>query len=153
MTTLREGFKEARQEAHDRAKGEGWAMTPVYGGPQKKRYYLPDGREVMALPSMRDYVKREGKVVVESGTRDANYDKGWLETPPQNLKVTCIHCDRWHDTEAEVVRCGTQRNAMVQKQEQAYRKRFKIGDEDDVIKLKSEVQELREMLKKVLEKV
>ncbi|MBU2064011.1 MAG: hypothetical protein KKF93_06435 [Candidatus Omnitrophica bacterium] len=76
------------------------------GGVYKKKYWTPDGREIMAVPSIRTYrVKDNGNTT--EGIRDTNYDKGWLDRPPENPKLRCISCDKWHDTQIEVDKCLT----------------------------------------------
>ena len=64
----------------------GVAITPVTGGAKKTRYWTPDGREILAVPSMRTWVKRKDGKVVDSGIRDANLDQGWLLQKPARPK-------------------------------------------------------------------
>ena len=84
----------------------GAAVSGVWGGPQKQRYYTPTGEEVYALPSWREFVRKnsDGKIL-EQGTRDANLDKGWSLLLPTELKVACPGCSKWHDTAKEVDAC------------------------------------------------
>ena len=84
----------------------GAAVSGVWGGPQKQRYYTPTGEEVLAIPSWREFVRKgpDGKIL-EQGTRDANLDKGWSLSLPTELKVACPGCSKWHDTAKEVDAC------------------------------------------------
>jgi len=96
-------------------EAQGHAIGKVWGGPTKKKYYTPDGRVIFATPSEREYVIRDADGnVIEQGIRDANYDKGWRETPPSESerKLYCKYCDRWHDTEKEIEECGISRKKL-----------------------------------------
>ena len=92
----------------------GAAVSGVWGGPQKQRYYTPTGVEVLAIPSWREFVRKgpDGKIL-EQGTRDANLDKGWSFALPTELKVTCPGCSKWHDTEEEVDACVDKKAAAA----------------------------------------
>ena len=92
----------------------GAAVSGVWGGPQKQRYYTPTGEEVLAIPSWREFVRKgpDGKIL-EQGTRDANLDKGWSFALPTELKVTCPGCSKWHDTEEEVDACVDKKAAVA----------------------------------------
>ena len=92
----------------------GAAVSGVWGGPQKQRYYTPTGEEVLAIPSWREFVRKgpDGKIL-EQGTRDANLDKGWSLSLPTELKVTCPGCSKWHDTEEEVDACVDKKAAAA----------------------------------------
>ena len=92
----------------------GAAVSPTWGGPQKQRYYTPTGEEVLAIPSWREFVRKDsdGKIL-EQGTRDANLDKGWSLSLPTELKVTCPGCSKWHDTEEEVDACVDKKAAVA----------------------------------------
>jgi len=92
----------------------GAAVSGVWGGPQKQRYYTPTGEEVLAIPSWREFVRKgpDGKIL-EQGTRDANLDKGWSLSLPTELKVTCPGCSKWHDTEEEVDACVDKKAAVA----------------------------------------
>lgn len=108
--------EEERQAAKAALESAGCYAGAISGGPKKMRYWKPCGCEVITTPSWREYVLRDknGKVVGD-GTRDANYDKGWLPTPPQAKKLCCTHCDEWHDTPEEIEACGAKRAALIQK--------------------------------------
>ena len=92
----------------------GAAVSPTWGGPQKQRYYTPTGEEVLAIPSWREFVRKDsdGKIL-EQGTRDANLDKGWSFTLPTELKVACPGCSKWHDTQEEVDACVDTKDAQM----------------------------------------
>ena len=87
-------------------------------GIPRKKYWTPDGREIRAIPAWRDYNIIENGKRKQGGTRDANYDKGWLESPPQNPVPYCKYCDRWHDTQEEVDKCGKRQASFVAAEEQ-----------------------------------
>jgi len=90
----------------------GYFISPVRGGQPRKVYYTPDGRTIKAIPSMREYQYTDENGEVVSGERDANYDKGWLDRPPKELKPYCPYCDRWHDTEAEIEACAAKHKKL-----------------------------------------
>ncbi len=89
----------------------GYGITGDIGGIGRHTYYTPDGRRIRAIPAIRDYVLKDkaGKVI-ESGTRDANYDKGWLPVMPTEVKPHCDGCDNWHNTQEEVDTCISERS-------------------------------------------
>jgi len=123
----------------------GYGLNGYIGGLPRKTYYTPDGRVIKAIPSVREYVlKRDGKVI-EKGVRDANLDKGWLETKPAVLKPYCKGCDRWHDTEAEIAGCIMHTKAFIDSEE-AKAKKQEVDEMDD---LRTEIAELRELVKKL----
>jgi len=84
----------------------GAAVSGLWGGPQKQRYYTPTGEEVYSIPSWREFTRKgpDGRIL-EQGTRDANLDKGWSLSRPTELKVACPGCSKWHDTAKEVDAC------------------------------------------------
>jgi hypothetical protein len=84
---------------------QGYAIVRPTGGQPRKTYYTPDGRKIRAIPCMREY-QATVDGVIETGERDANYDKGWLDRMPTELKLYCRHCDKWHDTEQEIEMCA-----------------------------------------------
>ena len=84
----------------------GYYFSAPTGGQPRKTYYTPDGRKIRAIPSMREYQMKHEDGTMETGERDANYDKGWLDQMPTVLKLYCKHCDKWHDTEKEIEDCG-----------------------------------------------
>jgi len=128
------------------------------GGLQKNRYWTPDGREILAVPSMRTFNRIvEGKIT-DSGIRDANLDNGWLTEKPQTLKPHCPHCGKWHDTQAEIDTCGSKRSAFQKKYDKlAQKEKMKEFSEVDKIKedvdaLKSDMTDIKMMLVQLLKK-
>jgi hypothetical protein len=103
------------QDTQRELASSGAALGQVWGGPQRTRYYTPWGEEVLAIPSMRDWVRKDaGGRVVESGTRDANLDKGWTLGPPTEPKQHCAGCDAWHTTEEEAAACVVAKAAVTE---------------------------------------
>jgi|TARA_Y100000310_G_scaffold247250_1_gene252821 hypothetical protein len=93
------------------------------GGLPRNTYWTPDGRQVQAIASMREYNVKDGDgEVIGSGTRDANLDKGWLTSPPQDPKPYCTGCDKWHNTEEEVILCISKKEEDAKKWEEYARK-------------------------------
>lgn len=142
-------------EEREQIKLKGYADI---GGLKKNRYWTPDGREIIAVPSIRTYNKIKDGKIIESGTRDANLDKGWLTQKPTNPKHYCPHCDRWHDTKKQIEVCGTAKQAVTRKFEKiAQEEKKKEGSEEDSLKLevaalKSEMSEIKDMLRQLLKK-
>ena len=125
----------------------GYGLSGDIGGLPRKTYYTPDGREIKAIPSLREYAKKDKKgEIIERGTRDANLDKGWLETIPQELKLYCAGCDMWHDTQEEVDACMEKKDKRIKELGGKLIKQ----ETDDIDTLKKEVAELRELLQKAL---
>ena len=129
----------------------GFGITEDIGGLPRQIYYTPDGREIRAIPSLRDYVVRDAKdKVVRTGTRDANLDKGWLLAPPTELKLYCSGCDRWHDTQEEIDACIAQKQKFIDRMARKAKKEYKPEDTGEVAMLKDKVAKLEEMLTKAL---
>lgn len=83
-----------------------FGLSGDIGGLKYQTYWTPSGDMRRAVPSMRDFVRKNAKgEIIEQGTRDANLDKGWLLTKPEILKIHCLFCDKWHDTQDEVDAC------------------------------------------------
>lgn len=140
-------------------QSSGVALKEVTGGVRKNRYFTPDGREVWAVPSIRNFIRKKDGKVIGGGTRDANLDNGWLLQPPTEPKLRCFHCDKWHDTKKEVDACGAARKAsadMWQKRAQAMKRKEGGGEIDevkaDVSELKSDMSDIKKMLAQLLEK-
>jgi hypothetical protein len=128
----------------------GYGLTGSIGGIQRKTYYTPDGRVVRLIPNIREYVKKDGAgKVIETGTRDANYDFGYLEQPPQVKKPFCPTCDKWHDTPAQVVECKRARERLIRKSESKERKQVKFEGDDRLSSLEKRL----DMLTSVLERL
>lgn len=127
---------------------QGYGLTGEIGGIRKQKYFTPDGREVWSIPCMREWQRKNGKGV-ETGIRDANLDKGWTLQPPQNPQLQCPHCDKWHKTQEEVDACGAKRNAFDSKW---MSKAQKDTGSNEIEELKSELDEVKALLKQLLEK-
>ncbi len=122
------------------------------GGIPRRKYWTPDGREIKAIPAMRTYVKRDAsKKIIESGTRDANLDQGWLTSKPVNPLPYCSGCDRWHDTQELVNECIRRKEKLHFKFQKLAEKELKI-EPDRITKLEGDMNEIKNLLKKFLEK-
>ena len=131
-------------------EASGYGVSGDIGGLPRQTYYTPDGRTVKAIPSWRDYVKKKDGVVIETGTRDANYDKGWLPIMPTELKPHCPHCNEWHDNQEGIENCAIEKKKRIEWGERLAKK-YKKEEHDDIASLKSEIDELKEMVKKLTE--
>lgn len=131
-------------------EASGYGVSGDIGGLPRQTYYTPDGRTVKAIPSLREYVKKKDGKVIETGTRDANYDKGWLPIMPTELKPHCAHCGKWHDNQEGVDACA---DVVKERKEWGERlaRKFKKEEHDDIDKLKGELDELKETVKKLTE--
>lgn len=123
----------------------------LYSTAKKTRYWTPDGREILAVPCMTDWVRKKDGKVIDGGRRDANLDKGWLLQPPTEPKLRCHSCDRWHDTQKEITACGAKKKAFDDKW-QARAKRMLHKEGGEVEELKSEMADIKNMLMQLLEK-
>jgi hypothetical protein len=134
---------------------QGTALTGVWGGPQKQRYYTPSGDEIYAIPAIREWVQKDDRgAVVSQGTRDSNLDKGWLLAPPTVLQLHCRGCDKWHDAQAEVDKCIEEKERVARQWETRARKQYRSGARndpaDEVVALASQVEELKAMVSQLL---
>jgi ribosomal protein L44E len=121
----------------------GYGLSGDIGGLPKQTYYTPDGRVIKAIPCMREFVRKDKDGnVIEGGTRDANYDKGWLPVMPTELKLYCRGCDKWHDTQEEVDECTKRQQKLVNKLSAKARKQY--AEEE-----KSKDLEIEELNKKI----
>ena len=129
-------------------KAQGYADI---GGLKKTRYWTPDGREILAVSAMRTYnIVKDGKVT-GSGVRDANLDS-WLSEKPANPKPHCPHCDKWHDTQKEIVSCGNKKKAFQDRQDKLSQK-MQPAKEDlraKVDSLESDISDIKSLLTKLL---
>ncbi len=119
----------------------------VSGGVPRKIYWTPDGRKIEAIPNIREFVRKKGGKVIETGTRDANLDKGWLLEPPKEPKLYCPGCDGWHDTKKQI-------NACVLKSKRFIRiagKKAKQEQADENTELKKRIADLEAKLNKLME--
>lgn len=131
-------------------EASGYGVSGHIGGLPRQTYYTPDGRTVQAIPSMREYVKKDNGKVTETGTRDANFDKGWLPIMPIELKPHCSHCGNWHDNQEGIDACAARIKEQTAWGDRIARK-AKKQETDDMTSLKSEIDELKEMVKKLTE--
>jgi hypothetical protein len=132
----------------------GYGITDYFGGVPKQTYYTPDGRMIIAIPQMREFNRQKGGRVVGSGTRDANLDKGWLLSKPTVLKPYCKGCDRWHDTQDEVTTCVKKQKIYLDRMNQLAKKELvkdQQAKDSTIENLSKEVNELKDMVKKLLE--
>ncbi len=124
---LKEGEKQVLE-------GQGYVSRGASGGPNKSLYYTPDGREVWAIPAHRVRVRKfnDGRPS-ESFTVDANFDNGWLPSPPTGkLQKYCKGCDKWHPTQKRVDTCIAERQKKQQEwDEKAMRELHKDKPKDD----------------------
>jgi len=121
-------------------------MEGSIGGIPRHKYWTPDGREIRAIPCMR--ITSRGEV------RDANYDRGWLQAPPENPKLYCSYCDMWHDTQTEIVECGKKKSDSEKKYMKWAKNKFRkerVEKNDEVDALRAELAEMKEMMAKLLE--
>jgi hypothetical protein len=138
----------------DTLEREGFAKTGDFGGQPKITYWTPDGRQIRAMPDMHEYARKDAKgKVIESGLRDANLDKGWLTSKPQILQKYCPGCDKWHQTDVEVKECIRKKNALVSKHSKIAKKELKQSDDSRLDKLESDMGELKDMFKQLMEKM
>jgi len=125
-------------------KKQGFANT---GGIPRTTYWTPDGRTIQSIPSWREFRAKDAEGnVTGSGVRDANLDKGWLPYPPQDPKPYCAGCDKWHDTEEEVIVCIADKQEKAAKWEEWARREKQQESKDqqnDVENLRVEVLELK----------
>jgi hypothetical protein len=127
---------------------KGFAKTGDVGGQPKQRYWTPDGREIMAMPEMHEFTRKKDGKVVEIGIRDANLDNGWLISRPNEPKLYCPNCDKWHDTKLEIKDCGIKRNKFLSRVTKKAEK--ELGKNDRIEQLESELKEIKNLLKKMV---
>lgn len=120
-------------------------ITGSIGGQPKSTYWTPDGRVIRAMPDIHEYLYKG-----ENGLRDANLDKGWLLQKPSELKLYCPHCDYWHDTEGEIKGCKLKHTALIAKHTKKAKK--ELGGLDRIDKLEKDMGEIKDLLKKLLER-
>ena len=119
-------------------------------GQVKQTYYRLDGRKVLLPPRMVTWVRRDNKGrEIETGIRDANLDSGLMLSSPEHPKPHCPHCDKWHDTEAEVNDCGKKRAALFAKQEKQAKKELRQGEEPRLAQLEKDMSEIKNLLQKL----
>ena len=110
-------------------------------GVPRTKYYTPDGREEWKIPLHR--TRSDGVVY------DLFLAEGYTLTPPENPKLHCSGCDRWHDTQTEVEACIRERadfmNAMNKKAQEEYAKEHKEKD-DKIAELEKKLDSLTKLL-------
>ena len=131
-----------KNEIRQELQSQGFASAGVWGGPKAVRYYAPDGSVRDSIPS--HLTDREGN----------KYDRmilqGYSLTPPENPKLHCDGCGKWHDTIEEVKSCVKLKKAEAVKWERKASQLLNKGS--DVKKLQDEVSELKNLVKQLLEK-
>lgn len=149
------------EQAKEGIERSGYGISGDIGGIGRQTYFTPDGRKMRAIPAIRDYVVKQDGKVIESGTRDANYDKGWLPVMPTELKPHCAGCDNWHDTQVDVDKCIKEKKKKAvawekwaqDKQKGEAMEQAKETDElrNEVLELKGDMHTLMEQNKKLME--
>lgn len=122
-------------------------ITGVIDGQLRQRYFLPDGRVVLATPSMHEFQQTKDGKVIASGIRDTNLDRGWLLTKPTELKLHCDGCDKWHDTQKEVNACTRKK---IQANKNMARQTLEPGVNTDV---NARMDKLEDMFSQILTKL
>ena len=134
-------------------EAQGFGKTGDVGGQPKITYYTPDGRVIRAMPDMHEYALKDAQgKVIEQGLRDANLDKGWLSAKPVTLQKYCGGCDKWHPTDAEVKECIRKKAVLIAKHTRQGKKDLAKGDGDRISKVESDVADIKDMLRQLLEK-
>ncbi len=132
-------------------QSQGYGLGATWGGPQRTKYYAPDGSMIEAIP---------GHLTDGRGTMIDRYLLlGYTLTPPEHPKPHCDGCHKWHNTEAEVKTCIQRSKTRTKKWDNwALSKRNKESSKE-TDELKKEVTELKEsnqrmeaMMKQLLEK-
>ncbi len=132
-------------EAKRQIGANGFGITGSIGGITRQRYWTPDGREILAIPSLRVYQTKTG----EGGVRDANLDNGWLLQPSIDTKLYCRYCDKWHDTQIDIDQCGEKRNSFIARYQKEAEKMV-VEAAPEIVKLKSDMDEMKQMLAQLL---
>lgn len=119
----------------------GCAIKEMPKGVPRKRYFTPDGREELKIPLYR--TRSDGIVY------DVFLAEGYTEIPPQNPKLYCKGCDRWHDRQEEVNDCIDKKNkyaeAMQRKAEAEYAKENQDKD-NKIATLEARLKKLEALL-------
>lgn len=131
-------------------EASGYGLSGNIGGLPRQTYYTPDGRVIRAIPCIRNYAKKKDGKVIETGQRDANYDKGWLPVMPTELKPHCSHCGEWHNTQEEIDDCAVRIKKQIEWGNRLAKKNRK-QETDDIDSLKKELADLKELVQKLTE--
>ena len=136
---------------------QGYGKTGDIGGQPKQAYWTPDGRKIKAMPDVHEYTRGNG-TKIETGTRDANLDKGWLLAKPEKFQLHCPHCDQWHPTQEEIDGCRRKKQNFDARWSKKARKEYghenagvKVelsGLKKDMVDLKKTVESLVNALSK-----
>jgi hypothetical protein len=93
------------QDIKQALEKSGAAMSQMPKGIPRIRYYAPDGREEWKIPQHHE--RRDGVVY------DIFLAQGYTLTPPENPKIHCSGCDKWHDTQVEVEACIKEKKKFI----------------------------------------
>ena len=109
-----------KSDIKQKLETEGHAFGGITGGPGYTTYWTPSGKKMRGIPSIREFVYTDPDTgEKETGTRDATPgQRGWLTSPPQILKLDCISCKRWHDTQEEVDACVAAKAELAREMEE-----------------------------------
>jgi hypothetical protein len=111
----------------------------------RTRYYTPDGREQWKIPQHHE--RKDGVIY------DIFLAQGYTLTPPENPKLYCSGCDRWHDTQEEVDACVAKKKkfaeAMQKRAEQELSKEQRAKDKT-ISDLEDKVDKLTKLLEEKL---
>ena len=143
-------------EVKSQLNSTGVAVSGDIGGLKKTKYWTPDGKEILAVPSILTFkLVDKKKKTVRDVTVDRNLEKGWLLQPPTKVKPHCSGCGKWHDTEQEIDTCITKKKTFNEEWEERVKKERKDNGEglkQEVAELKSEMVEIKSLLIKLLKK-
>jgi len=116
-------------------QSQGFALASVWGGPQKVRYYAPDGRVKEEIPEIRE--RQDGVVY------DVLLAQGYTLTLPENPKPHCDGCGNWHNTGEEVKQCIGRKRVNAERWERFAKKKLKQADtqalEDKISRLEEQL--------------
>lgn len=110
-------------------------------GIPRTKYYTPDGREEWKIPQHR---QRSDGVVY-----DVFLAEGYTLAPPENPKLYCAGCDRWHDTQEEVNECVEKKDTLASRMEKLAREELaKTQGEKDkrIADLETKIDKLTKLL-------
>lgn len=152
-TPLRKRLMNIRQSLEQ----TGVAMSQMPSGIPRKRYYTPDGREEWKTPQYRTRgtfstteKDKDGKPrQLGSEVYDIFLDQGYSLTEPEHLKPYCEGCDKWHDTQVEVVACvkGKKERALAwDKKANAELKKEQVGKDKRIAELEEKIDKLTKLM-------
>jgi len=123
---------------------QGYGGANTWGGPQKVKYYAPDGSVRISIPGQLS--DRNGIIY------DRLILQGYSLSPPETPKPHCAGCGKWHDTKEEVKVCVKKRKVDTAKWDNWAKKHQGKGQDKEIKELKDEVSELKDLMKQLLEK-